>query len=180
MNVYFCGMIGSGKTTLGVRLAEELGLPFLDLDREMDRILGYSFHRLVQERGWVAFRELEYSICKDFATRTNSILCLGGGTVRYEWNMDALRGTGVVILLEASVEELIRRVSLADRPRVNPGTTIREDIVRLWNTSRDKYYHAADLVYRTDERPLEDEIAELTQLITTDPRFNGIRVKIQS
>ena len=179
MNVYFCGMIGSGKTTLGVRLAQELGLPFLDLDREMDRILGYSFHRLVQEQGWVAFRELEYSICKDFATRNNSILCLGGGTVRYEWNMDALRGSGVVILLEASVEELIRRVSLADRPRVNPGTTIREDIVSLWNTSKDKYYHAADLVYRTDERPLEDEIAELIQLITTDPRFNEIRVNIQ-
>ena len=57
-NIYLCGMIGSGKTTIGRRLAEELEWPFIDLDREMDRILGYSFHRLVQEKGWVAFREL--------------------------------------------------------------------------------------------------------------------------
>ena len=60
----------------------------------MDRILGYSFHRLVQEKGWVAFRELEYSICKRLARRERVLICLGGGTVRYEWNMDVLRGSG--------------------------------------------------------------------------------------
>ena len=43
----------------------------------MDHILGYSFHRLVQEKGWVAFRELEYAICKRFARRKKSLICLG-------------------------------------------------------------------------------------------------------
>ena len=57
-------MIGAGKTTIGTRLADELEMPFYDLDQEMDRSLGHSFHRLVQEKGWVAFRELEYAICK--------------------------------------------------------------------------------------------------------------------
>ena len=42
---YFCGMIGSGKTTLGVRLANELKLDFYDLDQEMNKILGYSLHK---------------------------------------------------------------------------------------------------------------------------------------
>src|SRR3989304_3426438 len=45
-------MIGSGKTTLGERLAARLGRPFLDLDREMDRELGRGFHDLVREPGW--------------------------------------------------------------------------------------------------------------------------------
>jgi len=44
MNIYFCGMIGSGKTSIGKGLAKELGLPYYDLDWEMDSILGYSFH----------------------------------------------------------------------------------------------------------------------------------------
>lgn len=78
MNIYFCGMIGSGKTTIGKRLAQSLALDFYDLDQEMDRILGYSFHRLVEDEGWVAFRELEYSICKRFAAIDNAIICLGG------------------------------------------------------------------------------------------------------
>ena len=98
----------------------------------MDRILGYSFHKLVQTEGWLAFRELEYSICKRFAKIENSIICLGGGTVRYEWNMDVLAGSASIILLTASLQELIRRVQLADRPRVNVGTTVEEDIRMIW------------------------------------------------
>ena len=165
MNIYFCGMIGSGKTTIGKQLAQTLELDFYDLDQEMDLILGHSFHQLVEEEGWVAFRELEYSVCKRFARLENSIICLGGGTVRYEWNLDAIRGSGLVILLTASLEELIRRVKLADRPRVNVGTTVEEDIRMIWQKSKDKYYGAADLVYATDQKSIEEEVRELKQVV---------------
>jgi shikimate kinase len=165
MNIYFCGMIGSGKTTLGKRLAHELRLDFYDLDREMNRELGYSFHKLVEEEGWLAFRELEYSICKRFAGLDDSIICLGGGTVRYEWNLDVIKGTGLVILLTATLEELTRRVKLADRPRVNVGTSVEEDIRLIWQKSKEKYYDAADLVYATDQKSVEQEVQELKQII---------------
>ena len=165
MNIYFCGMIGSGKTTIGKRLAQSLNLDFYDLDQEMDRILGYSFHKLVEREGWVAFRELEYSICKRFAKIDNAIICLGGGTVRYEWNLDVIKGSGLVILITASLEELIRRVKLADRPRVNAGTTVEEDIRMIWQKSKDKYLGAADIVYATDQKSIEEEVLELEQLV---------------
>jgi shikimate kinase len=154
-------MIGSGKTTVGSRLAHELALPFYDLDREMDRRLGYSFHRLVEERGWVAFRELEYSICKEFARLNRSLVCLGGGTVRYEWNTDVLRGTGMIILLTASLEELARRVRLADRPRVNVGTSLQEDLEKIWSEASDKYHRAADLIYSTENKSIDETVNEL-------------------
>jgi len=166
MNIYFCGMIGSGKTTIGRRLAQTLEREFYDLDQEMDRILGYSFHQLVHEKGWVAFRELEYSICKRFAKFENSIICLGGGTVRYEWNMDVLKGSGPVILLTASLPELIRRVKTADRPRVNLGTTVEEDIRMIWESSKERYYAAADIVYATDRKSIAAEVRELKHLIS--------------
>jgi shikimate kinase len=164
-NIYFCGMIGSGKTTIGSRLAHDLALPFYDLDREMDRRLGYSFHRLVQEKGWVAFRELEYSICKDFARLNRSVVCLGGGTVRYEWNMDVLRGTGLIILLTASLEELARRVRLADRPRVNVGTSLEQDLEKIWSEAGDKYRRAADLIYSTENKTEDETVDELRPLL---------------
>jgi shikimate kinase len=165
VNIYFCGMIGSGKTTIGKGLAEALQLDFYDLDQEMDRVIGHSFHKLVEDKGWVAFRELEYSICKRFSQLKKSIICLGGGTVRYEWNIDALKGTGLMILLTASTEELIRRVKPADRPRVNVGTTLEEDIRMMWQTSKNKYFNAADIVYQTDQKKFEDEIRELRQVV---------------
>ena len=164
MNIYLAGMIGSGKTTLGRLLAQRLGRPFLDLDEEMDRRLGHSFHVLVKEKGWLAFRELEYSICKDFARLQDSVICLGGGTVRYEWNCDLLRGTGLVILLEVSEAELVRRVRTADRPRVNPGTTLEEDISLMWSREQSKYYQAADVVYRAEGKPIEEEVEDLLRL----------------
>ena len=164
-------MIGAGKTTIGRRLARELELDFYDLDQEMNQILGHSFHKLVADKGWVAFRELEYSICKRFAGLDNSIICLGGGTVRYEWNMDVLKGTGMIILLTAALEELVRRVKLADRPRVNPGTSVEDDIRLIWQHSKDKYYDAADLIYSTDQKSIEEDVRELKRL--TLENFHG-------
>ncbi len=165
MNIYFCGMIGSGKTTLGKPLAEKTGRDFYDLDQEMDKHLGYSFHRLVRKKGWVAFRELEYAICKRFARMKDALICLGGGTVRYEWNMDILRGTGLFILLSADLDEIIRRVKVADRPRVNTGATLEEDVRAIWAASENKYLNAADIVYETDGKSIDQCISELMAII---------------
>ena len=165
MNVYLSGMIGSGKTTIGLKLAKELDRPFFDLDREMDKILGYSFHRLVSEKGWLAFRELEYSICKRFAHYDNSIIGLGGGTIRYEWNRDVLKGTGTIILLYTPIATLVERVALSDRPRVNPSTTVSEDIILMWKEHKDTYFNSADIIYETENKSLEREVNELKEII---------------
>jgi len=165
-NVYLAGMIGSGKTTLGTRLAARLSRPFHDLDRAMDAELGRSFHDLVRERGWLAFRELEYAICKRFAALRGAVCALGGGTVRYEWNRDVLRGTGLVVLLEADLATLAARVRTADRPRVNPGATLEEDLARIWSSAADLYRRAADLVHRTDGgRTVEEEVEALLRVL---------------
>lgn len=165
MNIYFCGMIGSGKTTIGKRLARVLDRDFYDLDQEMDRMLGYSFHKLVEDEGWLPFRELEYTICKRFANLKNSVICLGGGTVRYEWNLDVIRGSGLIVLLTASLEELTERVKSADRPRVNIGTSVEEDIRMIWESAKDKYYRAADLVYATDRKSIDEEVSEIKNMV---------------
>lgn len=165
-NIYLAGLIGSGKTTLGQRLAARLGRPFFDLDRELDRDLGRSFHELVREQGWLAFREREYRVVKRFARLRGAVCALGGGTVRYEWNVDALRGTGRIVLLEADLGVLAERVRAADRPRVHPGLSLEADLAAIWRGSEGLYRAAADLSYRTD-RGLdpEREVEELVRLL---------------
>ena len=165
-NVYLCGMIGTGKTALGERLAARLGRPFHDLDREMDRELGRSFHELVRAEGWLAFREIEYRICRRFAALEHAVCALGGGTVRYEWNTDVLRGTGVTILLEGDLALLADRVRAADRPRVHAGLSLEEDLARIWERSAHLYRGAADLVYRlTPGRGIDESAGDLVGLL---------------
>jgi shikimate kinase len=167
VNVYLSGMIGSGKTTIGRRLAERLGWPFHDLDRELDRLVGRSFHDLVREQGWLAFREVEYRVCRQFAALRGAVCALGGGTVRYDWNVDALRGTGLLVFLDADLATLADRVRAADRPRVNPGVSLEEDLDRIWRTSADCYRKTADLVYRTDAgRSVDEEVGDLVSLLS--------------
>mgnify|MGYP003869077335 CR=1 FL=1 len=182
VNLYFCGLIGSGKTTIGKRIAELFSLPFYDIDQEIDRRVGYSFHRLVQEQGWVPYRETEYAICKDlarFARNASAIVSMAGGTVRYEWNRDILSGTGPVILLEASIPELARRVQNAHRPRVNPGSASQEEDLRLlWEKHGHKYLAAADLRYQTEGKEIDRIVEEIAQLILRNPVFKEFRERL--
>ena len=166
MNIYFCGMIGSGKTAVGELLAQRLGWSFFDLDREMDRELGRSFHELVREQGWLAFRELEYKFCKRFSQMDKTVIALGGGTVRYEWNTDILRGTGITIFLESNLPTLADRVRKADRPRVNPGVSLEEDLQRIWSTASHLYRQCADITYHTDQgKSVPEEVQEIWEIL---------------
>lgn len=166
MNIYLAGMIGSGKTTLGKAIAHRLGWSFHDLDQTMECDAGKSFHLVVAEEGWLGFRQKEYSICKRFAEMDRSVIALGGGTVRYEWNRDVLEGTGIRILLIADLKVLADRVRKKDRPRVNPGTTLEEDLEKIWREHKDLYLSFADIVYETGKgKSVAAETGELLQIL---------------
>ncbi len=160
-NVYLCGLRGTGKSSIGRLLASELEVPFLDLDAEVDRLLGRPYAQLVAERGWVAFRELEYDVCKRLARREKSLIALGGGTVRYAWNRDVLRGSGFFILLTAPIGELARRLRNKERPALTRAAGTEEELKAIWEQSEEIYRRAADLVYDTGGKSAAEAAREL-------------------
>jgi shikimate kinase len=144
-------------------MARKLQWPFFDLDQIMEKEAGKRIHDIVAKETWLGFREREYQICKRFSQMSCSVIALGGGTVRYQWNMDVLRGSGVVILLKANLKVLADRVKKHDRPRVNPGTSLEKDISILWKKYKSLYYEAADLVIKTDRG--KTVLEEATEII---------------
>ena len=169
-NVYLAGMIGSGKTTIGQALARVLGREFRDFDWELKAETGLDLHGVVRERGWLGFRVAEYETIKRLAAKEGLVVGLGGGTVRYPWNLDALAGSGPIVLLTASLDVLAERVRATDRPRVNDGTTLEEDLELIWRNGRDMYLKAASIMYPTDRGlTVDEEAAELAQLLRSGP-----------
>jgi len=166
MNIYLCGMIGSGKTAIGLAISRRLQWTFFDLDQVMEGKAGKRIHDIVAEETWLGFREREYEICKRFSRMNHTVVALGGGTVRYEWNRDILNGSGPIILLTAKLKVLAERVRKNDRPRVNPGATLEQDLALLWKRFKHLYYLAADFTYRTDrDKTVRQEANEIVRIV---------------
>jgi shikimate kinase len=111
-NIYLIGPRASGKTTLGKRLADHLGRPFVDLDAAFEAKHGETIAALVTREGWDAFRRAEAAILAETAGQTGLVVATGGGAVLLPENR-AILSRGLVLYLQADPERLAERL-LAD------------------------------------------------------------------
>lgn len=110
-NLVLIGMMGSGKTTIGRHIARRLGRPFADTDRIIRIEAGCSIPELFDKHGEASFRDLESAVIERVAAVPNQIIAVGGGAVCRPSNVEALRSTGDLVLLDAPVSQLATRVS---------------------------------------------------------------------
>jgi shikimate kinase len=117
--VYLVGMPGSGKSTVGPELAERLGVPFVELDAEIERAAGTTVRGIFEAEGEAGFREREAAALTDATTRDPSVVSCGGGVVLEPANRVTLRATGEVVFLSVPLEVLRERVRpAAERPLI--------------------------------------------------------------
>jgi shikimate kinase len=117
--VYLVGMPGSGKSTVGGELAARLGVPFVDLDTEIEREQGITVSEIFAERGEARFRALEAQALLKASLHDPSVVACGGGVVLEPANRITLRNTGTVVFLDVPLEALKTRVQPAeDRPLI--------------------------------------------------------------
>jgi shikimate kinase len=121
--VYLVGMPGAGKTVVGRELAGRLGVPFIDLDAEIERQEGAPVTEIFQVKGEAAFRAFEAAALVDAGTHDPAVVSCGGGVVLEPANRISLRNTGTVVYLDVPIEQLRERVRpAADRPLIRePG-----------------------------------------------------------
>ena len=145
-NVYLIGPMGSGKTTIGQRLAEMLDLEFLDNDHELEERTGASVNLIFDLEGEEGFRKRETAMLKKLTARKNVLIATGGGTVLKKENRDLLRESGLVVYLRTSVNQQIMRLS---RDKTRP---------LLQSDNREE--KLADLA--KERNPLYQELADVT------------------
>ncbi|MFQ5655926.1 MAG: shikimate kinase [Candidatus Methylomirabilales bacterium] len=113
-NIILTGMMGTGKTTVGRYIAENLQVPFYDLDELIEEKSGLSIPTIFRERGETLFRTLEREVVSDVSEQKGCIIATGGGTIADPENLRRLSSHGEVICLTAEPERISERVEGMD------------------------------------------------------------------
>lgn len=119
MRVFLTGFMGSGKTTVGRFLSERLEVPFVDLDREIERRAGMSVREIFEAGGEALFRRLEHEALAHAVAGPGAVIATGGGTITVESNFEILERSGVSIWLDLpfpAIVERIGKLGKEDRP----------------------------------------------------------------
>ena len=116
--VYLVGFMGSGKTTVGRRLAERLAVPFVDLDAAYEAMAGETVRSTFETRGEAFFREREAELLKGTVAFPAAVVALGGGTITFQENLAFVKRHGVSVFLDVPFEVIAARLGAkaADRP----------------------------------------------------------------
>jgi len=155
---YLIGFMGSGKTSVGSRLADLTGMEFVDLDRAVEADAKMPISRIFAEHGEAGFRRLESATLRCLAGREGGlVVATGGGTVTRPGNVELMRSTGITFWLDPSFDAILSRLNTADRQQ-RPLFASPAQARALYEERRHSYSSAGLRVeLGTDEPP--DEVA---------------------
>ena len=153
-NIFLTGFMGAGKSTVGRRLARQIGYRFADLDELVVAREGLPVARIFSVHGEAYFRDCEAAVLAEQATAEHVVFATGGGIVGRAANRALMKRHGCVVYLRADWPTLEQRLANSKgRPLIDPQEGW-ERAKTLW-ASRLTWYEEADLVVDTDQLQLD-------------------------
>ncbi len=161
-NIVLVGPMGSGKTTVGRRLSENLKVDFYDADHEIINKTGVSIDYIFDMEGEEGFRKRESKVLKELCNKSNIVLATGGGAVILEENRLIIKKAESVIYLYSSVDQILRRTAKSKiRPLLENSKNRRQTISNIID-SRDTFYReVATIIINTNGKKLNQVIKEI-------------------
>ena len=160
------GLRGAGKSTLGERLAGELDVPFIELDREIEREAGTSLQEIFLLHGQAGYRRCERrSLEGIIAKHERAVIATGGSIVSEPATYDLLLSTCFTVWLKATPQEhMARVVAQGDIRPIEGNTEAMDDLKRILD-GREALYGQADVVVDTAGKPIEHSLASLKRAV---------------
>ena len=163
-NIILTGFMGVGKTSVGTRLAKDLGYTFVDTDDLIEADQNMTITAIFEKLGEPYFREIEAKIIRQVMQGGSQVISTGGGAVIRDMNREAFKKAGFVVCLTARPDVILERIRHeTHRPLLqtpDPLAKIRELL-----DSRAKFYAQADAVIDTSGKSVEDVIAAIKERI---------------
>lgn len=161
-NIVLVGFMGSGKTTIGRLLAEQTGMPLVDMDQRIEERAEKSINAIFAEEGEAHFREMERTMAEELSQESGLIISTGGGIVLNPDNIKNFERSGLVVCLLASAETVLERVQHdTSRPLLAGDKAAK--IVELLE-GRKALYHAVPHKIETDGLTPKEICAQIIEL----------------
>jgi shikimate kinase len=155
------GLMGSGKSSVGRRVADALGRPFVDTDLVIERREGRSIRQIFDDEGEEAFRDMESSVlAQALSSHSSSVIATGGGVVGRESNRDILTAHRVV-WLRATIDTLSTRLASGRSRRPLLDGDVRQRLRELDDRRRAHYQAVASIIVDVDDRSLDDVVRDV-------------------
>jgi shikimate kinase len=163
-NIILTGFMGVGKTSVGTRLARDLGFRFVDTDGLIEEDQKIAISEIFSSFGEPYFRDTEARIIRRVLEGQGQVVATGGGAVIREENRRAFKEGGMTICLTARPEVVYERIRHeTHRPLLQvPDPRGR---IRALMDEREQFYRQADLIIDTSDRTVEDVINEIRQQV---------------
>jgi len=164
-NLVLVGPMGAGKSSIGKRLAERLGLAFVDADRDVELRTGVAVGTIFECEGETGFRARERAALTELLAGEGQLIATGGGAVLDAGNRERMRARGFVVYLQVDVAGQLERLA-RDRTRPLLQRADREDVLRQLALERAPLYaEVADLAFDTDGLAANDAACALGTLL---------------
>jgi shikimate kinase len=165
-NIFFVGLMGAGKTTIGRLLAKHLNKTFYDTDHEIEKRTGVNIPLIFELEGEAGFRKREAAIVEELSQMRDIVLATGGGTILMQGNRENLKKNGTVIYLRANVHELWRRTRNDKNRPLLQTTNSREKLEQLFAERDPHYCDVATIIVDTGGQPVNTIVHHIEQLLT--------------
>ena len=169
--IILLGYMGCGKSTIAVALSTSIGIPFVDLDKEIEAKVGLSIDAIFKKHGEIYFRKLEHEVFIDLLNNSKQLIIgLGGGTPCYANNHELLKGTNVVsVYLKASIDTLFHRLhhNKSKRPLIadkNEGEM--KEFIAKHLFDRSFYYNQAQFKVVVDDKTIKQTVLDIVAILT--------------
>lgn len=162
-NVILIGPMGAGKSTIGRQVSSLLHYEFVDSDHEIEARTGADIPWIFDVEGEEGFRRREESIIEELTLRQHIVLATGGGAIMKESNRKAMAARGVVVYLQASVEQQLARTARdRNRPLLQTAEP-RKVLTELMKIRDPLYMELADFVIDTDQGSVKDVASSIVE-----------------
>jgi shikimate kinase len=165
-NIYFIGLMGAGKTTIGRLLAKQLGRDFYDSDVEIERKTGVKIPLIFELEGEDGFRKRETAAIEELTQLNNIVMATGGGAILLPENRALLKANGKIIYLRGKVNDLYQRTRHDKTRPLLQGGNLRQKIERLYIQRDPIYTSLADYIVDTGAQSAVEITHTIEQLLT--------------